>query len=110
MQQIIHSGQVNGLLRKGVDFFYQNNATSPNKALTLSDGDWLYAFGESVKNRQRMLSFLTYIKITDDNKYWLDMEEYERFLENTKQKGNRMGIAIITIMIVAIFLVLYLTI
>ena len=49
-----HGGS-QGILRRGVDYFYSKGATSPEKAIVVSNEDWIVIFDESIEKQEKLL-------------------------------------------------------
>lgn len=95
------------MLRKGVDFFYQQGATSADTAIEVTDTDWLYIFNQPVEQQTKLLKLLTYIKKTPDSKFWIDMDEYAAFLKRNTAFAQRLGIAFIALILLLIAFGIY---
>lgn len=75
----------------------------------MTEADWLYALGETTLKRQGILKLLPYIKMTDDNKYWIDMVAYEKYLDYMRQRGNRIGFTVIGFIVILMLVSLFLS-
>ncbi len=107
MQIPAQSGGTNTLLRKGVDFFYQKGATSPATAIEMNTGDWLYVFNTPRSQESKLLGLLSYIKKTPAGLYWIDMEEYGRYIQKVTENTTKIVMAMVLFTVVLLLGVLW---
>lgn len=87
-------------------FLKDKNALSELNAITIDKADWVEILGTDI-TQEKALKMLTYIKVTPSGKYFTTPELFEDFMREMRQKGNKIGLFVLLVVLPILLLIIY---